>query len=457
MITNVAIERLHPHPQNPRKVLGDLTELSESIKAQGVLQNLTVVPWVSQITGVGCNDPKQQEEMGYTVVIGHRRMAAAKLAGLTELPCTIMDMDQRTQIATMLLENMQRSDLTVYEQAQGFQMMLDLGDSVDEISKQTGFSDSTIRRRVKLLELDEDKFAQSVERGGTLEDYASLNKINDLELRNKVLDKIGTDSFAWEVKSALTKEKHAENREIIVGILNNFASPIKDKEASKHRYVNYISLDDAEFDVPEDADSEEYFYLDSSYGIKLYKKQEITEKPKKSPEEIEREAKKKQLKSLFKRAYELRLSFAKDFRANKKAESAVIKMAVETLFSNTYPDEDIFRKLFSIKEEFRRSWENEDKGESYEDAVKRIMDEHSDISNITFLFWSAYCHLESPDMDCITWPGTKYRADADLKKLYTYLAALGYTMSDEENALMDGTHELYEIPVANKENEEEGE
>lgn len=55
----------------------------------------------------------------------------------------------------MLLENMQRSDLTVYEQAQGFQMMLDLGESISDISEKTGFSETTVRRRVKLLELDQ--------------------------------------------------------------------------------------------------------------------------------------------------------------------------------------------------------------------------------------------------------------------------------------------------------------
>ncbi len=53
-------------------------------------------------------------------------MAASKLAGLTELPCAVVEMDEKEQIATMLLENMQRADLSVYEQAKGFQMMLNL-------------------------------------------------------------------------------------------------------------------------------------------------------------------------------------------------------------------------------------------------------------------------------------------------------------------------------------------
>lgn len=138
----IPADQLCPHPDNPRKNLGNLTELADSIKANGILQNLTIVP---------------KAEGGYTVVIGHRRLAAAKLAGLEVLPCIIADMDLRTQVQTMLTENIQRSDLSVYEQAQGFQMMLNLGDSIDEIARKSGFSQTTVRRRVKMMELDQDE------------------------------------------------------------------------------------------------------------------------------------------------------------------------------------------------------------------------------------------------------------------------------------------------------------
>lgn len=95
MIKNIEISRIRPHYNNPRKELGDLTELAESIKKTGILQNLTVVPWFSNITKSGADDPVKQEEMGYIAVIGHRRLAAAKLAGLKEVPCVISDMSYR--------------------------------------------------------------------------------------------------------------------------------------------------------------------------------------------------------------------------------------------------------------------------------------------------------------------------------------------------------------------------
>lgn len=145
MIEYISVKRIFPHPDNPRKDLGELTELAASIKTSGILQNLTVVPWFSETRA-----PVGDDSMDgcYRVVIGHRRLAAAKLAGISEVPCVISDMDRKTQAATMLLENMQRSDLTVYEQAQGFQMMIDLGETITGIAEKTGFSDTTVRRQI---------------------------------------------------------------------------------------------------------------------------------------------------------------------------------------------------------------------------------------------------------------------------------------------------------------------
>ena len=73
----------------------------------------------------------------------------------------VEDMTPEEQISTMMTENMQRSDLTVYEEAEGFQMMMDFGNSVEQVADKAGFSESTIRRRVKLLSLDREEFKKS--------------------------------------------------------------------------------------------------------------------------------------------------------------------------------------------------------------------------------------------------------------------------------------------------------
>ena len=178
----IPIEQLYPHPDNPRKDLGDLTELADSIKVNGVLQNLTVVP---------------RAEGGYTVVIGHRRLAAAKLAGLDALPCVVADLDSRSQVQTMLMENIQRSDLSVYEQAQGFQMMLDMGASVRGDFKKSGFSQTTVRRRVKMMELDQDELKEVSSRQISLSDFDRLAQIEDIKTRNKSPEGDRDLQFRW--------------------------------------------------------------------------------------------------------------------------------------------------------------------------------------------------------------------------------------------------------------------
>jgi ParB family chromosome partitioning protein len=220
MTINIPIEKLHPHPKNPRMEVGDVTELAESIKAMGILQNLTVVE----------SEPGE----AYTVIIGHRRLSASKLAGLIILPCIVADMDEKEQIATMLLENIQRRDLTVWEEARGFQMMLDLGETQKGIAEKTGFSASTVSRRVKLLDLDADKFKASSERGATLMDYAALNEIEDIAKRNELLDHIGTKNFDYKFKEALTAQK---NEKKLAPQIAAFAVRAMTGEISRRSYI----------------------------------------------------------------------------------------------------------------------------------------------------------------------------------------------------------------------------
>ena len=159
-ITNINAKLIHQHPDNPRKDLGDLTELSESIKKKGIMQNLTVVPghW---------DENRAHHEEGYTLIIGHRRFAAGKMAGVTMYPCRIVqDMSYKDQVGTMLEENMQRIDLTVLEQAEGFQMMLNFGDTEEQIAEKTGFSRTTVHRRLEIAKLDRDLVKEKTDENG---------------------------------------------------------------------------------------------------------------------------------------------------------------------------------------------------------------------------------------------------------------------------------------------------
>ena len=245
-IVNIPVKLLHHHHDNPRKDLGDLSELTASIKAKGVLQNLTVVPFWFELTGVGCDYPEQQAEMGYLVVIGNRRLEAAKAAGLETLPCIIASMTHAEQVQTMLLENMQRADLTVYEQAQGFQMMMDFGDTIESISEKTGFSSTTVRRRLKMAELDKETLKKvSSERQLSLMDFDRLYEIDDMKTRNAVLAEMGTNNFENKLSQALRAQKEKKREQLWRTELEKYNAveiPVKDKWDSKYERLPYVGM-----------------------------------------------------------------------------------------------------------------------------------------------------------------------------------------------------------------------
>lgn len=435
MIQNIAISKLRNHPKNPRKDLGDLTELAESIKANGVFQNLTVVPWFNFDTGVGADDPKKQEELGYFVVIGNRRLAASKLAGLTELPCVISDMDYKTQVGTMLLENMQRSDLTVYEQAQGFQMMLDLGDTINIISDRTGFSETTIRRRIKMMDLNSKKFKEAVDRGATLMDFADLEKIQDLKLRNKVLEKFGTSNFKYELQSAIDKEKSEANAVIIVAKLEEFAK--KTNNTSNLRYVRgFGALQGTKVEVPEDAETEEYFYTVSGSYFTLYKKHiQSTVSSVQDEKQKELQARRAALDEISKRAYRLRYDFIREI-SNVKAKKCIgniIEFSLRSMLDGDYLEFEEFTELLGVDIK-----PDEDDGWDFKDIAEYVAAQPE-----RHLLIATYLILDSDNLHYYNW-NNQHNDNESLNTVYNFLEKLGYEMSDEEKAMRDGTHELFE-------------
>lgn len=228
-IQNISIELVKVHPNNVRKTYNDIEELAESIKAKGILQNLTVVP-----------DP--QEPGKYLTVIGNRRLTAARMAGLETVPCIVSDMDEKEQTSVMLLENIQRSDLTVYEQAQGFQMMLDLGETEDTIAEKTGFSKKTVRHRLNIAKLDSKTLMEKERQDGyqlSLTDLYELEKIKDVKTRDKIL-KDSTDSrdLARRAINAQKEQKRQENMKLYVAMMKKLGLKKAPKEAERQNKRN---------------------------------------------------------------------------------------------------------------------------------------------------------------------------------------------------------------------------
>jgi ParB family transcriptional regulator, chromosome partitioning protein len=136
------IARVVPHPGNIRDELGDLTELANSIRAHGILQPLVVRPHPQR---PGC----------FAIIAGHRRHAAAKLAGLDEVPITIVQGAGTRDVEIMLVENCQRSDLTAVEKAEAMGLLRRRGYTATRIAQATGLAISTISYYLSLLDLDE--------------------------------------------------------------------------------------------------------------------------------------------------------------------------------------------------------------------------------------------------------------------------------------------------------------
>lgn len=187
----VDVALLRPHPRNPRRDLGDLTELVESIRAQGVRQNLLVVP-----------DP--DEPGAYRIVIGHRRAAGAREAGLIRVPAAIdTTLTDAAQLELMLLENLQRVDLSPVEEADGYQGLLDLGLDVAAIASTTGRSQTTVRSRLKLVTLPERARQAVHTHTATLEDAAALAEFDgEVTSREQLAKHLGTSSFALKLRQA---------------------------------------------------------------------------------------------------------------------------------------------------------------------------------------------------------------------------------------------------------------
>lgn len=231
----VALDHLVPHPDNPRKDLGDLTELVDSIKAQGVRQNLLVVP-----------DPGDPDR--HMIVIGHRRAAAARLAGLTELPAVVdPTLTPAQQLELMLVENVQRSDLTVVEEADAYQGLLDLGLTKADLAKRTGVSKTTVAARLKLAAMPEAAKAKVGTGQASLEDAEALAEFeDDHEVHANLLTHLGTHDFRWKLQDARRIRERAKKVEAARVHLMAAGIPIHDRPVAGYSTVGPYRPDDAE-------------------------------------------------------------------------------------------------------------------------------------------------------------------------------------------------------------------
>ncbi len=129
---------IKPNPSQPRRIFNEeaLQELSESIASHGIIQPLSV-------RRVGSN---------YELIAGERRLRAAQMAGLTEIPCIVMSMDDGESGVVALVENLQRQDLDFIEEALGISRLIQLQNlSQEQAAKMIGKSQSAVANKLRLL------------------------------------------------------------------------------------------------------------------------------------------------------------------------------------------------------------------------------------------------------------------------------------------------------------------
>lgn len=443
-VVNMPIEYLVPHPRNPRKDLGNLEELTASIKENGIYQNLTVIPVNEAVPG---------EEPKYMVVIGHRRLEAAKRAGLQEVPCAIVrGMSETRQLQTMLLENMQRSDLTVYEQAQGFQQLLDFGMDIEDISQQSGFSKSTIRRRLEIAKLDQNKLKElSSTRQLSLKEFDALAKIKNMEARNEVMEKIGTNDFALAVKRAMDKEKLADNMPVFLADMERLGIKKFPDSANKYssKYRRIGSLDLYEYEVTKDKipKKTEGLYYEASYprNVEFYVKETKKAKIiKKSAKELEKEKRIKEawfkVDAMAATHYELRKAFVENLRGTAKQREAVYMGAYSliVLRSIAYMSCGDISKEAGVDDKYfdpRRD----------EKAVKLAYESYDNIQKCIEIIYKLFNDNEKEfyaNGYRAVYP--EYKFNPRLEAMYHWLTKLGYQMSSEEKLIAAGTHEIFQ-------------
>lgn len=165
-VVYLPITSMSPNPAQPRKVFSQegLEELAESIQKHGILQPLSV----------------RRTEDGYELISGERRLRAADLAGLREVPCIVVSVGPQESSLLALIENIQRRDLDFWEEALALQALLEAtGFSQEALAKQIGKSQSAVANKLRLLKLSPDAVEILRQEGLTERHARSLLRLPD--------------------------------------------------------------------------------------------------------------------------------------------------------------------------------------------------------------------------------------------------------------------------------------
>ncbi|MED9968998.1 MAG: ParB/RepB/Spo0J family partition protein [Ruminococcus sp.] len=199
-VCEIPIIKIRPNKAQPRKHFSEqeLSELSQSIAENGVLQPLTV---------------RKVSTSEFELVAGERRLRASVMAGLRKVPCIIVKCSEKESAVYALLENLQRADLGIFEEARGISRLIRrYGITQEQAAKKLGKSQSTIANKLRLLRLSAEE-QEWIENAGLSERHArALVKLDSESKRREALSKV------------ISGNLNVKQTEELVSILTNNAS-----------------------------------------------------------------------------------------------------------------------------------------------------------------------------------------------------------------------------------------
>ena len=444
----INVDMLHPHPNNPRKDLGDLTELAESVRQSGIMQNLTVVP-------------NKEIEGEYTVIIGHRRLGASKLAGMTAVPCVVVEMSEKEQLATMMLENMQRSDLTFYEQTEGFQLMIDLGETVESISEKTGLSKTTVRNRIKLAKYDREIMREAAIRQPTMDQYMRLCEIEDTDRANDVARFLGTRNFDREVDRALSEQKAKKQKAELLDLIKTIAVKYEGDvyaDVREHKVINVTHFytpvtDETKREIKKLKEQGIPLYYNEGYGYAIFRDYTPEDATAKDEGAINR-AKREELERRATDLYEDMEMRAEAWVAAYRSKKGDIDTLVQHMFEAVvcgklhanYQTYATAKALGWEMPEGAQTWHEETRGQAQDHINEHF--EKDKARTMLLTIWHMHTR-EKPFTLAYRDTRLTRRTGCGWMFLFSLLTDLGYNVGDDEWQLVNGTHPLYaeEVPI----------
>lgn len=202
-----------PNPSQPREIFSEesLMELAESIRRHGILQPLSV----------------RRLGTSYELITGERRLRAGILAGLTEVPCILMRMDDQESGMAALVENLQRQDLDFIEEARGIQKLMEVWNmSQEQTARLLGKSQSAVANKLRLLRHSKNVLA-AIREGSLTERHArALLKLPTDQLKLQVIQRIGLHSLSVArteqyIDTLLSQEENKPQKANVGAFLNS--------------------------------------------------------------------------------------------------------------------------------------------------------------------------------------------------------------------------------------------